>query len=121
MSPSTPRQDLSGNIVIVVVFALLFAYPVWSAIGNLLGLPAFYSSQLGVSSDRVPWALLWAGVIVPAIVFLVGVLLGWRRGPGSMALLLTTGFALVSAINLNIVALYSETRLQLVVDILTNG
>lgn len=102
-------------------FAVLFAYPVWAAIGNLLGLPDFYSSQLGVSSDRVPWVLLWAGVIVPVIVFVVGVILGWRRGPGAIALLLITGFALVSAINLDIVALYSELRLRLVIDFLTNS
>lgn len=121
MKNSTSRQDVTGNIVIVLFFALLFTYPVWSAVGNLLGLPVFYAAQLGVSSDRVPWVLLWAGVLVPVVVFVVGVLLGWRRGPGSVALLLTTGFALVSAINLDIVALYSETRLQLVVDILTNG
>ncbi len=121
MSHSTPRRELSGNIVIIVFFAVVFAYPVWSAIGNLLVLPDFYAVQLGVSSDRVPWALLWAGVIVPVLVFVLGVLLGWRRGPGAVALFLTTGFALVSAIGLDIFALYSETRLQLVVDLLTNG
>ncbi len=121
MSNSTPRRELSGNAVIVVFFAFVFAYPVWSAIGNLLVLPNFYAEQLGVSSDRVPWALLWAGVIVPVLVFVLGAALGWRRGPGAVALFLTTGFALVSAINLDIFALYSESRLQLVVDILTNG
>ncbi len=121
MSHATPRREFSGNAVIVVFFAFVFAYPVWSAIGNLLVLPDFYAVQLGVSTDRVPWALLWAGVIVPVFVFVLGVALGWRRGSGAVALFLTTGFALVSAINLNIFALYSESRLQLVVDILTNG
>lgn len=50
MSHSTARPDLSANIVIVVFFALVFAYPVWAAVGNLVVLPDFYSAQLGVSS-----------------------------------------------------------------------
>lgn len=121
MSRPTERPDVSANVVIVVFFTLVFAYPVWAAIGNLIVLPDFYSSQLGVSSDRVPWVLLWAGIVAPVVILILGVLLGWRRGPGAMALLLTTGFALFSAVNLDIFALYSEARLQLVVDILTNG
>lgn len=121
MSQSTSRREVSGNLVIVIFFAFVFAYPVWAAIGNLLVLPDFYLTQLGVSSDRVPWALLWAGIIAPVVVFALGVVLGWRRGPGAVALLLITGFALSSAISLDIFALYSEARLQLVVDFLTNG
>lgn len=105
----------------IVVLAFFYAYPTWSAIGNLISLPAYYSAQLGVSADRVPWALLWAGVMLPVVVFGLGVWLGWRRGPGAVALILTTGFATVSALALDILALEKETEIRLVIEYLTNG
>lgn len=121
MSETERGRGSIGTIVTSVVLAFFYAYPTWSAIGNLISLPTYYSAQLGVTADRVPWALLWIGVALPVVVYGIGVALGWRRGPGAVALFLTAGFAVVSALALDILALEKETEIRLVIDFLTNG
>ena len=121
MTETRERRGSIGTIITSVVLAFFYAYPTWSAIGNLISLPAYYSAQLGVTPDKVPWALLWVGVAIPVVVYGIGVALGWRRGPGAVALFLTTGFAVVSALALDILAWEKETEIRLVIDFLTNG
>jgi hypothetical protein len=120
MNTETPRRGSLGVIITSVVMGFLYAYPTWSAIGNLVSLPAYYSTQLGVTNDKVPWALLITGVALPVIVFTIGVALGWKRGAGATALFLTAGFALVSALALDVLAAEKETEIRLVIEYLTN-
>jgi hypothetical protein len=105
----------------MIAAGLLFAYPVWSAVGNLLYLPAYLQSQFGASPEQVPWVLLVSDVARPLLIFVAGVLVTWKRGAGAMALVLTTGFAVVSATALSTLAFEKEAELQLVIDFLTNS
>ena len=66
-----------ARIVLTAVFVLLIAWDVWEAVGNLLGLPAYYNA-LGVA-ESTPWALLIPGVVAPAVLWIVGLWWGWRR------------------------------------------
>ena len=115
------RPNLIGRLAVLVVAGALFEYPFWSALGNLLNLPSYYQAQFGAPVDTVPWALLIAGVALPVIVFLGATAVGWKRGAGSMALLLTAGFAAVSATALSILAFEKDIELRLVIDFLVNG
>jgi predicted outer membrane lipoprotein len=55
------------------------------------------------------------------LIFAAGVIVTWRRGAGSMALVLTAGFAVVNALALTILAFEKETELRLVIDFLTGA
>lgn len=109
-----------GSLVVAILIGFFYAYPTWSAVGNMLSLPAYYETQFGVGADEVPWFLLWTGVIAPILIFALGIVLGWRRGPGSLALVLTAGFGLVSALGLDLIALEKDIEIRLVIDFL-NG
>lgn len=88
-------------LVLVAVFVPLYGWDVWEALGNLLGLPAFYAA-LGIA-DSVPWALLWAGVFMPVVVFVSAVLVSLRfTGAIERILVFVTGWALVAALTLSL-------------------
>jgi hypothetical protein len=120
-SIDAPQSGVGARIVVMIAAGLLFAYPAWSAVGNLLYLPAYLQSQFGASPEQVPWVLLVSDVVRPLLIFVAGVLVTWKRGAGAMALVLTTGFAVVSATALSTLAFEKEAELQLVIDFLTNS
>ena len=115
------QPNLFGRLAVLVIAGVLFAHPFWTALGNLLNLPSYYQAQFGVSADTVPWALLIAGVDLPVLAFLGATVIGWKRGAGSMALLLMAGFAAVSATALSILAFEKDLELRLVIDFLVSG
>lgn len=121
MSTSSDRTGVAGRTVVAIAAGLLFTYPFWTALGNLLNLPSYYQSQFGGGPDDVPWVLLIADVVRPVVIYLLAILLTWRRGAGAMALVLTTGFAVVNATALSTLAFEKEVELRLVIDFLTNG
>jgi len=110
-----------GRIVVVALGGALYAYPLWSAVGNLLNLPSYYVSQFGITTDQAPWFLLILAVAIPVVVFSAATLLTWRRGTGALTLALTTGFAIVSATALSVTAFIVDDRLRIVRDFLLNG
>lgn len=115
------RPSVVGRLAVLVVAGFLFAYPFWTALGNLLNLPSYFETQFGASVDAVLWVLLIAGVSLPALTFLGASIVGWKRGAGSMALLFTVGFAAVNATALSILAFEKDIELRLVIDFLVNG
>jgi hypothetical protein len=115
------RPSIFGRLTVLVVAGFLFAYPFWTAFGNLLNLPSYFESQFGASIDGVLWGLLIAGMALPALAFVGASIIGWKRGAGSMALLYTVGFAAVNATALSILAFEKDIELRLVIDFLTNG
>ena len=115
------QPNLFGRLAVLVIAGFLFAFPFWTALGNLLNLPTYYQTQFGASADTVPWVLLIAGVALPTLAFLGATVVGWKRGAGSMALMLTAGFAAVNAAALSILAFEKDIELRLVIDFLTNG
>lgn len=115
------RPSVVGRLAVLVVAGFLFAYPFWTALGNLLNLPAYFETQFGASVDGVLLGLLIAGVALPALTFLGASIIGWKRGAGSMALLYSVGFATVNATALSILAFEKDIELRLVIDFLVNG
>ena len=115
------KPSIIPRVVVAIAAGALYTYPFWIALGNFINLPVYYLDQFGVTSDKVPWVLLVAGVTLPVVIFAGSVILTWRRGAGSMALVLTTGFAVVNALALTILAFEKETELRLVIDFLTGA
>jgi len=93
----------AGLVVLVVLFAALFALAELAAVSNLIALPQVYDA-LGVP-EAVPWWLLVLGVAIPPAAFVVALLLGRRRPAGDRALLLLVGLAAAHALALSSVAL----------------
>ena len=91
------------SIAIAIVFGILFAYDLWEALGNLFNLPVAYDA-LGIG-DRVPWLLLWTGVLVPPLAFAVAVFAGRRRNVFGKALIFLMGLAVVACLTLAVLAL----------------
>ena len=67
-----------------LAFLALTGWDVWEAVGNFLGLPGFYVA-LGIENNT-PWVLLYAGLVVPVIAAIVGLV--WARGRGFLARIL---------------------------------
>jgi hypothetical protein len=72
------------SIVIAIVAALLYAYVLWGAIGNLIQLP----KELGALT---PWWLLIVDVAVPVVVYVAAILLGLRHRILTRATLFVVG------------------------------
>ena len=122
MSENTqPTVGFVGRAVIALIAAGFYAYPFWTALGNLINLPAYYGDQFGVAADKVPWLLLVLGAAAPILVFLGVIVVTWKRGAGSMALVLTTGFAVVNAVALSVLAFEKDVELRIVIDFLTGA
>ena len=90
------------DFLATVALIALSAWDTWEAVGNLVGLPAFYR-VLGIETG-IPWVLLVAGVVVPWLA--VGGALAWARGRGLAARLLiyTIVLAASNAVALSLLA-----------------
>lgn len=92
-------------VTIAVAFGVFFAYDVWEAIGNLVGLNVS-AAELGVALTGFGVALLVVGIIVPLLVYGVAFWLGRRRGPLPQILLFVVGFAVVQVLSADIASLF---------------
>ena len=93
------------SLVVAALFGLFYAYDIWTAIGNLFGVPAEYAQFM--ASDYVPWWLLWIGVAIPPLGFALAVFVGRRRNVFGKALIFLVGLAVVAALTFGVYALGS--------------
>ncbi len=92
MSATTQEPgNRAAPIVLAVVFAVLFAYPEFQAISNLISYPAYAGPQ-------TPWWLLIVGVVLPPALYIAALLLGRRRPLFSRALILAVGLGAANAL-----------------------
>lgn len=97
------------GLAVAGLFGVFYAYDLWEAIGNLVNLPTFYAA-FGLDEARLPWWLLWAGVLIPPVAFAAALLLGRRHSLLGQALVLLTGLAVVAALSLGVIALEQVLR-----------
>ncbi len=90
------------RVFVTLRFLALLAWDVWEALGNALGLPAFYSA-LGIG-DRLPWVLLGLGILLPVAGGGVGLWLGRKRSIAGRVLIYLIILAVVSALSLSLLA-----------------
>jgi hypothetical protein len=96
------RSGMVSRVVIWVVFALLYAYPLFEGISNLIALPPFYAAN-GIGA-AVPWWLLIIGVAAPVLFYVAALLLGRGRELFPRSLILAVGLAATNALVLSAVS-----------------
>ena len=101
------------SLVVAFLFALFYVYDLWEAVGNLIQLPAVYEAY-GFGSEKVPWWLLWIGVLIPLAVYVVAFVGGRRRTVFGKALIFLVGLALVAGLSIGVLALEEILRPVLV-------
>ncbi len=92
---------------VAIAFGLCYAYMLFLALSNLIGLSTGLSD-----SSLVPWVPLVIGVLVPPGIFVAAFLIGRRRNPALLGLVLATGLTVVFALSLSLEA-YVATLLKL--------
>lgn len=107
------------SLIVAALLGLFYAYDVWEAIGNLINLPAYYDAS-GIGSAHVPWWLLWVGVIIPIVVFVLAFVVGRRRSVGSKAVIFIVGLALAAGLGIGVLAFEAVLRPVVVVVPLPN-
>lgn len=102
---------MAGRIVawvVGVVLAAMYAYLVIAGVGNLLGMSEM-AGLMGFSLSGFGWFWLMFGIALPAVVFVLALLLGRRRRAGARVLMLAAGLALVAAIQLEVTHLVPQS------------
>jgi hypothetical protein len=111
-SVARPATPLWLAITIAVLFGVFYAYDVWEAVGNLVGLNV-YADGLGIALTGAGWALLVVGVALPLLVFGTAFWLGRRRGPLAQVVLFLAGFALVQVLSADVSSFFGLGGLDL--------
>ncbi len=95
------RSPIAATIVLWLVFAALYAYPLFEGISNLIALPPYYAS-LGIGG-AVPWWLLVIGIAAPLLLYVAAVRIGRGRELFPRTLILAVGLAATNALALSVV------------------
>jgi hypothetical protein len=99
-------------LAIALFFGLFYAYDVWEAVGNLVGLN-LQAQSLDTQLSGVGWAVLIFAVVLPVLVYALAYWLGRNRAFGVQALTLLVGLCAVAVISLDIAAAFNLGRLIL--------
>jgi hypothetical protein len=91
-----------SKVIVGVVFALLYAYPLFEGISNLIAVPPYYAAN-GIGG-AVPWWLLVIGVAAPVLLYLAALWIGRGRELFPRALILAVGLATTNALVLSVVS-----------------
>ena len=98
-----------AHAAMLVVFAVLYSWDLWEAIGNLVGLGPFYDA-IGIG-ESIPWWLLWAGVALPVLVFGLAVVANrHRESLLERVVVFLVGWATVAAVSLSLGAIEQAWR-----------
>ncbi|GAA2171886.1 hypothetical protein GCM10009846_07620 [Agrococcus versicolor] len=93
------RAERRSDVVIVtLVFVVLFAYQLYSAVANLVALPQIYA-EIGLA-DAVPWPVLYAGVAVPPVLFAAASAVARGRRLAARGAILVLGLAVSAQLSL---------------------
>lgn len=87
--------------VVIALAAVLYAYGVWAAVGNVLVLPEF-AARLGLKVSALGWFWLTVQIALPLLIAGVALLLGRKRAVHVRALLFAAGVAVVAVLSIDI-------------------
>ncbi|RQP11566.1 MAG: hypothetical protein EAS51_05485 [Microbacteriaceae bacterium] len=94
---------LGWRIGVAVIFAALYGWFLFSAVSNLVALPALYTAQ--GFAEYIPWTPLVLGVIVPPVAYLAALLMGRGRALSARVVVFAAGLAATAAAALSLYVL----------------
>jgi hypothetical protein len=97
-------------LTIALFIGLFYAYDVWEAVGNLVGVN-LQAQSLDTQLSAFGWTVLIFGVLLPVLVYALAYWLGRNRALGVQALTLTVGLCAVAALSLDITTVFGLGRL----------
>lgn len=97
-------------MVLAVFFALFFAYDVWEALGNFVGLLNF-ANGLDRSLNVVGWVVLVGALVLPIALFALAFWAGRLRGPLQQIALYVAALAVSAVLYLDIFTLFGAASL----------
>ena len=97
------------SLVVAALFGLFYAWNAWQSVATMFVLPQFYDAY-GYGAENVPWWLLWVGVAVPIVAFLLAFVIGRHSNVLVKALVFLAGLAVTSALGIAIIALEGVLR-----------
>ena len=83
------------------VLTALYVYTIVAGVGNLLGMVGFFGEALSWTA----WVALGTGVVAPAVMYVVALLLGRGRSAGMRLTLLATGLCVTALVQLDMLHL----------------
>lgn len=92
------------HLGVAALLSLLVGWFVFDGVSSLIGLPALYA-QLGVDPVGVPWVALWAGVVLPVVLFVAAIVIVRREPLTRFTLVLIIALAATAAVRLSLIAL----------------
>ena len=101
------------SVSVAILFGLFFAYDLFEAITNLVGVADTIAAinavraENGLALAAVPWAVLWVNVALPPVAFALAWMMGRRRPVLQQAALFVVALASVAAGTLSLTALVS--------------
>ncbi|MBT2499629.1 hypothetical protein J7E25_11025 [Agromyces sp. ISL-38] len=109
---STPRSRVSGTplwlaVTLAVLFGLFYAYDVWEALGNLIGMSTL-ATHLEVGITGFGWFLLVLAIVLPLALFAGAFALGRRRGPLVQIAFYAVGLGVSAALSMDIIAAFTR-------------
>jgi hypothetical protein len=103
IEPASAPMPFWLQVSLAVLFGLFYAYDVWEAVGNLVGLTQT-AAALDATLTGATWAVLLIAIVLPIALFALAFTLGRRRGALMQAALYLLGLAVSAAWSLDILA-----------------
>lgn len=102
---SAPAPRPGVRLAVALAFLLAFLWELLGATSNLLAWAGF-AAVLHRQLSAFAWTVLLVGIAIPAAGYGLAVVLGRRRSPGSLALMLLVALCASEALSLSLLAFF---------------
>lgn len=92
-----------AHVGVAALLSIVVGWFVFDAVASLIAFPAALASQ-GVEPGVSLWALLWAGVLLPVVLFGAAIVVGRREPLPRFALVIIVALAAAAAVRISIIA-----------------
>jgi len=99
--PTVGRTPAWLAVTLAVLFGLFYAYDVWEAVGNIVGLSR-NAQSLDTQLSGFGWTVLIGAIVMPVLLFVAAFWLGRSRAPLGQALLYIVGLCASAAVSLDV-------------------
>lgn len=103
LAPPSPRRG--PRVLVAVLFLLAFLWQVYGAVSNLIAWLGF-ANVLGEQLTATAWVVLLTGIAIPIAAYTAAVLLGRRRAPVGLALVMVLALCASEALSLSQLAFF---------------